>query len=350
MSSGTGIKLPPGYNTLHIGIAWYEPETGTILAANRRLEELLGYSTEQLRDISIATYTANTYSFSEEQFLNRLQAAAEGSHQEFVWRIKRADGELIWVRIYLSHQTRHGQSYVRAEIRDITDYYDTQHREELFWRILRHNLRNKTNIITAHAQQMRSSAETAQLQTVAERIHSAAMDLGATAGSVREIYQAIDSSSSERRRRAATAAVRDVVDAILAEFPDAEITITENEQMWIEVDSAFTHALRHALENAIVHSDESAPSVEVTIRPSANTGRVEICCRDTNPPITDAELTALFHRGETTNVSHGSGVGLFVMKWCIESLGGEIDIERYEPQGNTVRFYLPPQTPPLSIE
>ncbi|MEF8857231.1 MAG: ATP-binding protein [Haloplanus sp.] len=124
------------------------------------------------------------------------------------------------------------------------------------------------------------------------------------------------------------------------------MTVTESEPMWTDVDDSFTHAVAHALENAIRHGEESPPVVRVTIGPSPNTGRVEIRIEDDNPPIPDAELSALDDREETTTTSHGTGVGLFVMKWCIESLGGELTIERGDSRGNTVYIYLPPKDPP----
>lgn len=346
MSAESAIELPPGYDTLHVGIALYDPETATILAANQRAEDIFGYPIDALRDLPVTRYTANTYSFSESQFGNRLSAAAEGSRQEFVWRVKRADGELIWVRVYLSRESRNGPVYVRAELRDITADYNTRHREELFWRLLRHNLRNKANVISGHAREITTTATEQGIQTDAERIQTVAMELGEIADSVREIQQAVDRSESGRRRHRATAAVRDVVDELLEAYPDVEIAVTEREEMWIDVDRAFAHALTHAIENAIVHSDDGTPTVEVIIGPSANTGRVEIRIEDRNPVIEDVELDALFHHEDTTSLSHGSGVGLFVMKWCIESLGGEIRFERRDPRGNTVRFYLPSKTLP----
>jgi signal transduction histidine kinase len=166
------------------------------------------------------------------------------------------------------------------------------------------------------------------------------------AASVEEIEQAVADTDTQRVRRHATSAVREGVDEIVTDYPTAGITIDEREKMGIHVDDAFTHAVTHAVENAIVHSTESEPVVEVSIGPSPNTGRVEIRIKDTNPPIPDDELTALFTPTDTTNTSHGSGVGLFVMKWCIESLGGEMKVERRHPQGNTIYFYLPPKAPP----
>ena len=57
------FELPPEYRTLQVGIAVYDPNSGTILAANNQLETISGYTTEELRDLSIKDYTANTYLF-----------------------------------------------------------------------------------------------------------------------------------------------------------------------------------------------------------------------------------------------------------------------------------------------
>lgn len=346
MLSEQGIELPSAYDTLNIGIALYDPAEGTILDANDRFETILGYPTERLCELTVDAYTANTYPHSASEFRDRLQASAAGDPQQFTWRVKRADGELIWVQIDLSQQRLSGQSCVCAELRNITDYYETHHRAELFWRLLRHNLRNEATIIVGNAAQISAHTEADPIQETAATIQARGENLGEMADSVKEIEQAVADTETQRVRRHATAAVRDVVSEVQTAYPAAEITLKERAEMGINVDDAFVYALRHALENAIVHSDETEPVVDVSIGPSPNTGRVEICITDTNPPIPEEELEALFTPTETTNTSHGSGTGLFVMKWCIESLKGEIKFETRDLEGNAVYFYLPPKTLP----
>jgi PAS domain S-box-containing protein len=350
MSSQKGIELPSEYNTLHIGIALYDPTGGTILDANERFETLLGYTTNQLRDLSIETYTANTYPYSDSEFCDRLQASVSGTPQQFTWRAKRADGELIWLQIHLSRQQLAGRTCIRAETRDITNHYETRHREELFWRVLRHNLRNEVTVILGNANHIKTDAEIDLIQNAAATIQSRAENLGTIADSVKEIEQAVSNTDTQRIQRHATTAVRDVVNEIMTDYPAVEITVTERAEMGIDVDNAFRYALTEALENAIVHSDETEPVVDVDIGPSPNTGRVEICIKDTNPSIPESELEALFIPTETTSTSHGTGVGLFVMKWCIESLGGEIKFETRDPQGNAIYFYFPPKDAPNKRE
>ncbi|MCU4719109.1 PAS domain-containing sensor histidine kinase [Halapricum hydrolyticum] len=339
-------KLSSVYDTLHVGIALYDPETGTILDANDHLETLTGYASEELRRLSVSAYTANTYPHSEAKFKSRLRTCLADGPIQFTWRMKRADGELIWVQVHLSPQTVPGGDAVRVEVRDITDYYETHHRAELFWRMLRHNLRNEATIIGGHVDRIEASAEAESVRDVLATVRSRVERLGRMAESVSEIEQAVSQTDTQRIRRHVTEAVRDTVERVTAAYPAANVTVTERKEMWIHADDAFMHALTHALENAIVHSDASEPVVEVTVGPSPNTGRVEIRIVDSNSPIPDNEIDALSGPADIQDTSHGSGVGLFVMKWCIESLGGEIKFDRSDSRGNTVYFYLPPKSPP----
>ena len=350
MSAQIDITLPPEYETLYTGILLYDPETGTVLDANERSESLFGYTTPQLRSMSVERYSANTYPFTAADFIDRLQASAAGDPQRFRWRIKRADGELRWVQIHCSAQTLDGHSCVRAELRDITEYYNSSHREELFWRVLRHNLRNEANALVGYSEIIEYNADSETVTDAAETMKASAMELGEITESVKQIQHAVNQTDTRQIRQDATSAVRAVIDDLKAEYPSAEITLTERAQMWIEIDTAFRYALSEALENAIVHSEAAAPEVAVSIGPSPNTGRVEVRIEDTNPPIPDAEVDSLFNRDAVTSTSHGTGVGLFVVKWCIESLGGEIRLERNEQRGNTVVFYLPPKESPTERE
>jgi len=346
MFSSERGTLSPVLDTLHTGVAIYDAVSGGVLDANARLEEILGYTPDQLRELSVAEYTANTYPHTESEFHDRLSAAANGSPQQFVWRAKRADGELIWIQVFISRQRPTPDRCVHVEIRDITRHYDTHHRAELFWRVLRHNLRNEAAIITGCAEQAMNGTESEPAEEVVSTILSRGEKLGNIATSVKQIEHAVTDSQRNLARVSAVSAVRDVVSQIGAEHPGADIRINERKQMWIDINDAFGYALAHAVENAIVHSKDEAPVVEITVGPSPNTGRTEIRIEDSNSPIPPEEITALFSPTVTTSTSHGSGIGLFVMKWCVESLGGEVSFESRDPGGNAVCLLLPPKQLP----
>ena len=337
--------LPAVYDDLNCGIILHDPETAAIRDANSRLESMYGYSTAELRDMTVPEFSANAYADVETEVQTRVGAAADETPQEFDWRVKRADGRLIWVSVHLSATTIDDTAYVLGEITDITDYKHNDRRVSLFHRLLRHNLRNKITIIRGYADHVTEAAESAAIRESGAKIGTAATSLGRIAESMKQIGETLTRQQADRTTRPAATAVGDTVADLRGTYPSASISVSKDAELWVSVTDAFDYALAHAIENAIVHADSSEPAVDITIDTSPNTGRVEIRIDDEAPRIPDAELDALDDRATTTPTHHGSGCGLFVMKWCIETLGGELRIDPAEGCGNSVFFYLPPQKP-----
>jgi signal transduction histidine kinase len=80
-------------------------------------------------------------------------------------------------------------------------------------------------------------------------------------------------------------------------------------------------ALWELLDNACKHSGDEA-SVEVTVTREAS--RVDIAVADDGPGLPDQEREVL-ESGEETPLVHGSGLGLWLVHWIVDSLEGEIE-------------------------
>ena len=338
-------QLPAAFDDLRGAIALHEPNTGRIVDANERAAELYGYTTAELRELDLSTLSANTYGESQHGVARRVQSTAEGSPQTFEWRIKRKNGQLRWVEMTLTAHPQNGQPYVLAEATDITDHKHNDRRISLLQRVFRHNLRNEISVIAGFADELVDPAGTTPAATCAEKISTAARTLSRVAESMKQIEATITNDAATRSRRSVGVAVRDIATEVQAAYPAATINVIEATPLWVDINESFDHALRHALINGVEHADCEAPIVTVEIDESPNTGRVELRIDDKNPPIPQMELAALDDQQATTPTSHGSGCGLFVIKWCLESLGGELRIEPASDRGNSVYFYLPPKAP-----
>lgn len=347
MSTQIAGGLPGTLRNLHTGVALYHPGTGRILDANERLLALFGYSLDQLRSMSVDEYSANTSSLSESDIVSRIRAAANDDPQKFRWRIKRADGDLRWMQVSLSSIRLGDRQYVLAEVTDVTSNIYDNRRVRLLTRILRHNLRNDTNVISGYADEIRSGAVEDSVREYAERINDKALELGRLSERVGQIEQVVSADYGTPTRRRASDVVHAVVEEKRRDYPRVTFTVEEHTEMWVRVDEAFRVGLAHAIENGAVHNTGDDQHVEVCVDESPNTGRTEVRIHDDGPPIPDIEVNALDESKSFSGTDHGSGVGLFVMKWCIESLGGELCIER-DSGNNVVSFYLPPKTPPES--
>jgi len=341
MTAQVSCVLPEQFQRLETGIALYQPETGRILDVNDSFLALYGYSLDRLRRMEIAEYSANTSGLSQAEIVDHIQKAGNGQHRQFQWRVKCSDGTLIWVDTSLSPITLDGRQFVLAEVTDSTEQVHNNRKVRLLTRIIRHNLRNDANVILGYARQVATSNSSDAVDDHLSTIRQKALDLAAISESVDQLEKVVADTETRRTIQRVRTTVEDVADTYRSRYPDATITVEERTELRVHADETFRYAISQAIDNAIVHSEQSHPAVEIRIDESPNTGRTEIRILDDCPQIPAMELDALDESTPFTATSHGSGVGLFVMKWCLESLGGELKIEYNRDRGNSVYFYLP---------
>jgi signal transduction histidine kinase len=125
-----------------------------------------------------------------------------------------------------------------------------------------------------------------------------------------------------------------------------EIRIDVPAGVRVRADSTvLDRVFRSLMENALEHAGTD-PDVEVTCTNVAS-DHVTFEVRDDGPGIPDDEREVL-HAGEETALRHGSGLGLWVAKWGVTSMDGELRFET-DDAGTTAVVTLPrgdgPDTP-----
>jgi signal transduction histidine kinase len=96
--------------------------------------------------------------------------------------------------------------------------------------------------------------------------------------------------------------------------------------------------IQNVVENAAQHNTHPHPEVWVDVE--ADEEAVRVTVRDNGPGINDEEL-ALLERGAETPLNHGSGLGLALIVWGTEIIGGRVAIEERDPVGTVVTVELP---------
>lgn len=326
---------------LETGITVHDPDTGAILAVNQRLERLYGYPAEQLREMVVEDYTADAIKYTQEEAVRRIRAAAKGDPQKFDWQIERANGEVRWVDVHLRSTTIDGQACVIAEITDITEERARERRLRLLSRIIRHNLRNRMNIIIGHTEQLEigesGKHDTDSLETILET----AKEAGKMTESVQQIEEIADPNATQRTPTDAGDLVRSTAEKMASKHPKANLSVDIESDVKVVADDGIRYAIEHAIENAIVHNDNLEPDVEIAVTNKPESDHADLKILDDGPPIPDIETDVLVEGVDTSSTYHGSGVGLWVMQWCVNSLGGELSFEERADRGNIVTISLP---------
>ncbi|SEH50420.1 Signal transduction histidine kinase [Halopenitus malekzadehii] len=243
---------------------------------------------------------------------------------------------------------------------DITEQERRRQQLEVLNRILRHNIRNDAGVVHGYAELLveRVDAEDRRMADAIERRAGALAALGEKARTVETL---IDGEPSRRLSVAALvrSVVADVRDHDRLDASTAAITVVvrsgelgdpgdgaEDDGIDGEFrEATLTAAVRNLLENAIRHHDgggserpDGSPWIQVTVERDGDD--VVITVVDDGPGIPDHELEAIA-AGRETALEHGSGLGLWIVHWATDALGGTVTYTDRSPRGTRAELRLP---------
>lgn len=296
-------------------------QEGTVVEANRTAQLALDPppTVGQLADPSLP-------GGSPEAADGRLVETADGTERQF-----------YEIRYTSLTDHRGGVAGALVGLREVTDRIEYERRLNVANRVLRHNFRNAMNVMQGHAQLLSTelSGEQAQRAAAIERHASEVIDLNE---GIQQIVATID-----RRGSAVTVElselVESVVDGIRADYPNVTFT-TDGERTHASVvdKELLRMALEQLLENAAAYNDADEPTVRLAVE--VDDGRVTVRVADNGPGIPEDERSVVTGREETP-LTHGSGLGLWLVSWVAEASGGELRFAENEPRGSVVAFDLP---------
>jgi signal transduction histidine kinase len=229
------------------------------------------------------------------------------------------------------------------QLRDVTDRHTYQQRLKVANRVLRHDLRNRMNVITGWAAEL-AGHDDAAVRATGERITSTADELVELGEQVRLLVETADYVGRPSESVDLGAHVGPLVEDIRTAHPEAtvESELPTGTTVLVPHPKLLTISVENLLENAVEHNDAEQPWVKVTVEPpSEPDGHARLHVADDGPGIPEAELEAL-REGSETPLKHGSGLGLWLVHWTVTAAGGTVTFENREPRGSVVTLAFRP--------
>jgi PAS domain S-box-containing protein len=318
-------------------------EHGTIELVNEAMVDFLGRDHGDL----IGTHVGE---FLQPENLSKMtetitHMALTGDKQEFMMERTESDGT---TRTYEVHTQLIGNETPDDDaagsvgvIRDVTEHESRKQELDLLGqvltRVLRHNIRNDVIVIRGHAEVIAEKLE-GQVASNAEVIISKSDDLTALAENAREAKEVLK-QRNQREVLELTTAVDEALDESLYKYPHATLK-RDLKQGWIRSHPSIWRGFRNLIENAILHNESDEPVVELASNVSNDW--VELTIKDNGPGIHEDELE-VFERDSETALSHGSGLGLWVVTWLVDRSGAEITFDSSDRGTEvTIRFERAP--------
>jgi signal transduction histidine kinase len=219
---------------------------------------------------------------------------------------------------------------------DITEQKRRQERIQVLNRVLRHNLRNELTGARGYTRLLADDPDDAAefVEQITEH-HDRLISMGDKAQRIERMLEldrdAADPTPLSEIVRDSVAEVDSDTDVAIG---SGRFTVSVPEAYSLRINPAILQmVLVELLENAVQHGDD--PEIEISFREVDDT----LVVTDTGPGIPDIEIEVL--RTETeTPTKHGQGLGLWLIKWGVDRLGGSIDIEA-DHSGTRVEIEIP---------
>jgi len=297
--------------------------TGTIRWVNEAMCRYAGYDRDDLVDRPIRDLVpAEEYEQATELLLDLT--SGDETAQTVESRFVTSNGDAILTEVSIAPLSDDG-AYAGSVgvLRDITERKERERELELLKKVLtrvfRHNVRNELTVIQGHAELVRL-ADDEELTGHGDAIVESAQRLFDHSEKARLIEQVLETDSLDEKNVAREA--RAAVTSLTWEHPDATVDVDLPEEVIVEAHPQIRNAVEELVENAIIHSSPGQqPALSVWLDERDRT--VTLYVEDNAGGLADHELRVL-QDGKETDLEHGSGVGLWLVRWLVEASGAEL--------------------------
>ena len=221
---------------------------------------------------------------------------------------------------------------------DVTEKLRRERHLDVLQRVLRHNLRNDLNIVLGLAEEIGRTTETAEVRQAAASIRETAQGLARLSEEAKVVQRVLGEPTTLEPTPLAVA-VETVVADCRQRFDDATVTVDCPPEIEVCADDNLRIVVETLVDNAIRHNTASTPTATVSAMPTDD-GRVELRVVDNGPGIPETERRVVTGDAEITPLTHGSGLGLWLVRWVVAGYGGELAIDTPASGGTVVRLYL----------
>ncbi|ELZ84820.1 signal-transducing histidine kinase-like protein [Haloferax elongans ATCC BAA-1513] len=311
---------------------------GEITYVNPAFEQTTGYERDE-----IVGQTPNVLKSGEmdDRYYARLWRSIEAG-ETWQERIvdKRKNGEFYTAAQTIApiEQDDECIGYVAIQS-DITEPELTRQRLGVLNRMLRHNLRNRMNVIEGYAEMVQTKTDDPEIDDQAATILDAASNLTSLAEKARTVTELLESDGHPME---VGRLVETVVSASRSEYPDSTVRVAVDPDLSEHVDNRVGVAVEELVTNALQHGGET---VHIdTYRSPTDESRFVIRIEDDGPGIPESEWEVI-QRGEETPLEHGTGLGLWLVHWVVTKAGGSVRLDTTSLGGSAVTLELPRDTP-----
>jgi PAS domain S-box-containing protein len=317
--------------------------SGTITYVSPSVRRVLGYEPEEL-------VGEDGFQFQPPETAEAVEDAIQfvienpDASRTVQTRFRRADGGWCWIESTIQNRLENDViEGLLVSSREITRRKEYEQRLEeqrdnldTLNRVLRHDIRNDLQLVTAYAEMLIEDDETLNEEDEKRRRYAEsvldganhAVELTKTAGEMADVMLASDETRQAVDLRTT---LEKELDDVRSAYSAAVVTAETVPAVSVLADEMLGSVFRNLLKNAVQHNDKELPEVRVSASEHGETVTVRIA--DNGPGIPEERRESIFGKGETGLGSEGTGLGLYLVESLVDGYGGDVWIEDNDPEG-----------------
>ena len=201
--------------------------------------------------------------------------------------------------------------------------------------ILRHEVLNSAQVIMGVSSLLKGSDEKIDPDDERlDRLHRQGEELSDVVREVRALLHVVD-ESSQFEAIDLSDILRQEVEKIRSDHPDAAIETSIPDEVFVEGDELIARAFGNVFQNAVEHN-EPGP-VRITVGVETTDGEAIVTIEDDGGGIPNERLDGLFERPERGT----HGLGLYIVERLLDNYQGTIELVGTGTEGTTFEITLP---------
>ena len=205
-------------------------------------------------------------------------------------------------------------------------------------RLLRHNIRNKAAVIKSTSELVSAEADDDQLVDHANAIERATDELVALSETANDLSRVVEADTDPEPVEV-TRPLGTALETCRERYPSASLAVETVDAPRVVADWRLAEAFEQLVENAIEHGGDEHPTVEISVERVDDEVAVRIA--DNGPGIPPDERVAITDSETPTQLTHGSGLGLWLTQAAVGEHDGALRYESPQGYGAVIEVRLP---------
>lgn len=195
-------------------------------------------------------------------------------------------------------------------------------------RLLRHNLRHEAQILLGYGESIEDEVVRERVTAVGERL----AEMNDRAG---QLQGMLEDATDAGETVELSSVVADATERLQQDHPNAAFDVSIPDELSVRGDERLERVVYELVENALVHAGGTEVRVAVACEDA-----VTVSVVDDGTGVPAVERAVIAGDRAITQLEHGSGLGLWMVRWVVDAMDGEFELRESDAGGTAAVIRL----------